>query len=125
MAITALNRGDGGRTRLRETMGELVAMDGPRQRYVGICLDWTFATTSGTGHPLLGRRMPDLDVVTADGPGGVHSCCTMPGRYCSISVSPAPSTSLHGRLGFNGSTLDTRVCGSSRCSARSLLPLPC
>ena len=46
-------------------------------------------------------------------------------RYCSISVSPAPSTSLHGRTGFNGSTLDTLVCGSSRCSARSLLPLPC
>ncbi len=57
--------------------------------------------------------------------GGCSPCCTMPDRYCSISVSPAPSTSLHGRIGFSGSTLDTLVCGSSRCSARSLLPLPC
>jgi 3-(3-hydroxy-phenyl)propionate hydroxylase len=44
---------------------------------------------------------------------------------CSISVNPAPSTSLRGRIWFNGSTLDSLVYGSSRCSARSLLPLPC
>ena len=29
---------------------------------------WAFVTTSAEGHPLLGRRMPDLDLVTADGP---------------------------------------------------------
>ena len=29
---------------------------------------WTFITTSATGHPLLGRRMPDLDLITASGP---------------------------------------------------------
>jgi 3-(3-hydroxy-phenyl)propionate hydroxylase len=29
---------------------------------------WTSTTTSATDPPLLGRRMPDLDLVTADGP---------------------------------------------------------
>jgi len=29
---------------------------------------WTFITTSARDHPLLGRRMPDLDLLTADGP---------------------------------------------------------
>jgi 2-polyprenyl-6-methoxyphenol hydroxylase-like FAD-dependent oxidoreductase len=52
-------------------------------------------------------------------------CCTVPGRSCSISVSPARSTSLHGRIGFNALTLATLVCGSFRCWAPSLLPPPC
>jgi hypothetical protein len=55
----------------------------------------------GEGHPLLGRRMPDLDLVTADGPCGSSPYCTMPARCSSTSVSPAASTSLPGRLGFN------------------------
>ncbi len=31
--------------------------------------------------------MPDLDLITADGPLRVFSCCTGPGRSCSISAS--------------------------------------
>ena len=43
----------------------------------------------GEGHQLLGRRMPDLDLVTADGPLRLSPCCTTPGRCCSISVRQA------------------------------------
>ena len=53
----------------------------------------------GGGHPLIGRRMPDLDLHTADGPSRVFSRCTTPGRCCSISVSPAASTALLGGSG--------------------------
>jgi hypothetical protein len=42
--------------------------------------------------PLLGVRMPDLDLVTATERCGYSACCTMPGR-CSQLVSPAASTS--------------------------------
>ena len=55
----------------------------------------------GDGHPLLGRRMPDLDLVTANGPLGSTPCCTMLGRCSSISMRPAASTSLHGRIAFS------------------------
>jgi 3-(3-hydroxy-phenyl)propionate hydroxylase len=49
----------------------------------------------GEGHPLLGRRMPDLDVDTASDPGS-SPCCTMPGRCSTTSVSPAVLTSRGG-----------------------------
>ena len=54
----------------------------------------------GEGHPLLGRRMPDLDLVTADGPlAGLRAAARAPGRCCSTSVGPAASTSPHGPTG--------------------------
>jgi hypothetical protein len=55
----------------------------------------------GEGHPLLGRRMPDLDLVTANGPLRVFTLLHDAGRCSSISVSPAASTSPHGRIGFS------------------------
>ena len=55
----------------------------------------------GEGHPLLGRRMPDLDLVNADGPLGVFTLLH-DARWCySTSVSLAASTSLHGPIGFS------------------------
>ena len=54
----------------------------------------------GKRHPLLGRRMPDLELLTDTARFGSSPCCTMPGRCCLISVSPAVLTSLHGQTGF-------------------------
>src|SRR4029453_18806716 len=45
---------------------------------------------------------------------GSSPCCTMPGRCCSTSVSPAASTSLRGPIGFSWSTPSTLVRGSFR-----------
>ncbi len=106
---------------LRETMSELLSMDEPRKRYAAMMSGLDIHYDLGAGHPLLGRRMPDLDVVTETARGGCSPCCTMPGRCCSISVSPASSTSPHGRIGFSGSTLDTPAVGApgarrGRCS---------
>jgi 2-polyprenyl-6-methoxyphenol hydroxylase-like FAD-dependent oxidoreductase len=67
MAATALNRGDERTNALRETMSELLKMDEPRKRYAAMMSGLDIRYDLGTGHPLLGRRMPDLDLVTPDG----------------------------------------------------------
>jgi len=58
MAQTALNRGDERMTALRETMSELLKMDEPRKRYAAMMSGLDIRYDLGTGHPLLGRRMP-------------------------------------------------------------------
>src|SRR5690348_15354479 len=68
MAATALNRGDERTNALRETMSELLKMDEPRKRYAAMMSGLDIRYDLGTGHPLLGRRMPDLDLVTESGP---------------------------------------------------------
>jgi hypothetical protein len=53
---------------LRETVAELLSMDEPRERFAAMQSGLDIRYDLGDGHPLLGRRMPDLDLVTADGP---------------------------------------------------------
>src|SRR5262249_8688824 len=50
-----------------------VEMDQPRRRIVGEISGLDVLYDLGEGHPLLGRRMPDLEVVTAEGPRRVYS----------------------------------------------------
>ena len=126
MAQTALNRGDERTKALRETMSELLE-DGRASQAIRRDDVWSRHSLRPR-HGTPAARAPHARSRRGHrraAHGGCSPCCTMPDRCCSISVSPAPSTSLHGRIGCSGSTLDTRVCGSSRCSARSLLPLPC
>ncbi len=67
MAATALNRGDERTKALHETMSELLSMAEPRRRTAGMLSGLDIHYDLGKGHPLLGRRMPDLDVVTESG----------------------------------------------------------
>jgi hypothetical protein len=48
-------------------VSEVAAMDEPRRHLAGILSGLDIHYQLGEGHPLLGRRMPDLDLVTADG----------------------------------------------------------
>jgi 2-polyprenyl-6-methoxyphenol hydroxylase-like FAD-dependent oxidoreductase len=73
MAQTALSRGDERTNALRETMSELLKMDEPRKRYAAMMSGLDIHYDLGTGHQLLGRRMPDLDLVTANGPRRVFT----------------------------------------------------
>jgi 3-(3-hydroxy-phenyl)propionate hydroxylase len=73
LAQTALSRGDERTTALRETISELLAMDEPRKRYAAMMSGLDIRYDLGAGHPLLGRRMPDLDLVTASGPRRVFT----------------------------------------------------
>ncbi|HLT35435.1 MAG TPA: FAD-dependent monooxygenase, partial [Enhygromyxa sp.] len=61
MAQTALARGDQRTRALHETVSELLTMDEPRKRYAATMSGLDIRYELGTGHPLLGRRMPDLD----------------------------------------------------------------
>jgi 2-polyprenyl-6-methoxyphenol hydroxylase-like FAD-dependent oxidoreductase len=69
MAHVALRRPDDRTKALRDTIAEvLLAADEPRRRYAAMMAGLDIHYDLGEGHPLLGRRMPDLDLVTADGP---------------------------------------------------------
>jgi 2-polyprenyl-6-methoxyphenol hydroxylase-like FAD-dependent oxidoreductase len=68
MAQVALHRPDERTTALRDIIGELLKMDEPRRRIAAEMSGLGIRYDLGEGHPLLGRRMPDLDLVTADGP---------------------------------------------------------
>jgi 2-polyprenyl-6-methoxyphenol hydroxylase-like FAD-dependent oxidoreductase len=68
MAQTTLQRQDERMKALVDVVSELAIMDGPRKRLAGIISGLDIHYDLGEGHPLLGRRMPDLDLVTANGP---------------------------------------------------------
>jgi 2-polyprenyl-6-methoxyphenol hydroxylase-like FAD-dependent oxidoreductase len=74
MAQTALMRpADARLEALRATVAELLSMDEPRKRYAAMLSGLDIHYDLGEGHPLLGRRMPDLDLHTADGPTRVFT----------------------------------------------------
>ncbi len=68
MASVVLRRPDERTKALRDTMAELLGMDEPRRRFAAMMSGLDIHYDLGEGHPLLGRRMPDLDLVTANGP---------------------------------------------------------
>jgi len=68
MAQVALLRTDDRPIALREITSELLSMDEPRRRLAAMMSGLDIQYDLGDGHSLLGRRMPDLDLVTADGP---------------------------------------------------------
>jgi hypothetical protein len=67
MAQTALQRQDERSRALGEVVSEVAGMDEPRKWLAGLVSGLDIRYELGGGHPLVGRRMPDLDVVTADG----------------------------------------------------------
>jgi 2-polyprenyl-6-methoxyphenol hydroxylase-like FAD-dependent oxidoreductase len=81
MAQVALGTPDDRHAALRDTMTELLSMDEPRRRIAGMLsgLDIHYDIHNdihpdgGERHPLLGRRMPDLDVHTSEGPRRVFT----------------------------------------------------
>jgi len=73
MAQVALLRTDDRTDALRDTVSELLAMDEPRKRVAAMMSGLDVHYDLGEGHPLLGRRMPDLDLVTAAGPQRVFT----------------------------------------------------
>jgi 2-polyprenyl-6-methoxyphenol hydroxylase-like FAD-dependent oxidoreductase len=67
MASVALRRADERTKALREITSELLRMDEPRKRFAGMMSGLDIRYECGEGHPLLGRRMPDLDLITEGG----------------------------------------------------------
>lgn len=73
MAHVALRRPDERTTALRETIAEFLMGDESRRRIAAMIFGLDIHYDLGPGHPLLGRRMPDLDLVTASGPLRVYA----------------------------------------------------
>jgi hypothetical protein len=95
MAQVALMRPDDRIEALRDTVSELLSMDEPRKRFAGMMSGLDIQYDLGDGHPLLGRRMPDLDLVTAGGTVRVftllhdaHPVLLNLGRPWGLDVSP-------------------------------------
>jgi 2-polyprenyl-6-methoxyphenol hydroxylase-like FAD-dependent oxidoreductase len=61
MAMTALGRGDDRTEALRDVVADVLKMDEPRKRYGAILSGLDIRYDCGDGHPLVGRRMPDVD----------------------------------------------------------------
>lgn len=96
MAQTALN-GSGERIdALRDTMSELLTMDEPRTRIAAMMCGLDIHYNLGDGHPLLGRRMPDLDLQTPSGPTRVFNLLHQAdglllqfgGQACDFDINP-------------------------------------
>jgi 2-polyprenyl-6-methoxyphenol hydroxylase-like FAD-dependent oxidoreductase len=68
MASIVLRREDDRTKALRDTLSELLDMDEPRRRFGAMMSGLDIHYDLGEGHPLLGRRMPDLDLTTDNGP---------------------------------------------------------
>ena len=68
MAQAALQRRDERMNSLVDVVSELASMDEPRKRLAGLISGLDIHYEFAEGHPLLGRRMPDLDLMATDGP---------------------------------------------------------
>lgn len=73
MAQVALLRADDRIEALRDVVAEMLSMEEPRKRLAARMSGLDIHYDLGPGHPLLGRRMPDLDVMTDQGPRRVFA----------------------------------------------------
>jgi 2-polyprenyl-6-methoxyphenol hydroxylase-like FAD-dependent oxidoreductase len=73
MAAVALSNPDDRHQAVRDTIAELLSIDEARRRMAGMLSGLDIRYDLGGGHPLVGRRMPDLDVHTVDGPTRVFA----------------------------------------------------
>jgi 2-polyprenyl-6-methoxyphenol hydroxylase-like FAD-dependent oxidoreductase len=110
---------------LVDTFAELLAMDEPRRRFAARMSGLDVHYDLGDGHPLLGRRMPDLDLVTAQGPLRVFTLLHDARPVLLDLGEPGGFDINPGRIAFRWSTQPTLVCGSFPRLARSLPPQPC
>ena len=125
MALTAIDRAEDRIEALREMISELLHVHATRKRYAAMMSGLDIHYDLGEGHPLLGRRMPDLDVVTVDGPLRVFTLLHDARPVLLNFGEPGASTSRHGRISVR--LIDAEYAGawSFRHSGRLLRPAPC
>lgn len=69
MAMSVTQRADARVSALADVVSDLLSIDAARVRLAGLHLGLDVCHEAREGsHPLLGRRMPDLDLMSADGP---------------------------------------------------------
>ena len=125
MAQGTLQRRDDRMQALVDHVSELASMDEPRKQLAGLHSGLDIHYDLGDGHPLLGRRMPDLDLITAKGPLRVFDLLHDAKPLLLNLGQPGDLDITPWATGSNGSTRATREDGSSPYSARSAPPPPC
>ncbi len=80
---------------LRDIVTELLAMDEPRRRFAAMMSGLDIHYDLGSDHPLIGRRMPDLDVATTDGRRRIFSLLHH-GRAALINFAEPGSIGVSG-----------------------------
>lgn len=73
LAQTVLTRGNARVDALRDILSDVLHMDEPRKHIAGMISGLDIHYDLGDGHPLLGRRSPDVDLRTVDGPTRVFA----------------------------------------------------
>ena len=73
MAQTALLRPEPRVEALRDAVAETMRMEEPRKHFAALISGLDVRYDLGDGHPLLGRRMPDLDLLAPAGPRRVFT----------------------------------------------------
>jgi 2-polyprenyl-6-methoxyphenol hydroxylase-like FAD-dependent oxidoreductase len=68
MAQSLFQQADPRQEALRDLLDEVLGLEGAGTLVAALITGLDVAYDLGAGHPLLGRRMPDLDIITADGP---------------------------------------------------------
>ena len=113
MAQVALMRVDDRTEALRDTLSELLSMEEPRKRFAAEMSGLDIHYDLGEGHPLLGRRMPDLDLVTADGPLRVFTLLHDARPVLLNLGEPGAFDTRRGRIGSVGRRDVRRRLGAS------------
>ena len=72
MARSLFQKADPRQEALRDLLGEVLRVDGAGAPIAALVSGLDVAYDVGAGHPLLGRRMPDLDIATTEGTTRVY-----------------------------------------------------
>jgi 2-polyprenyl-6-methoxyphenol hydroxylase-like FAD-dependent oxidoreductase len=125
MAVTALQRGDDRTSALIEIVGDLLDIDAARRRLAGLVSGLDVHYDLGGDHPLIGRRMPDLDLTSASGPLRAY---TLLHRATPVFLNlgdPGAIEPHRGRIVCGWSTPPIPAPGSFPYLGRFALPRPC
>ena len=107
---------------LRDTVSELLSMDEPRRRFAAMMSALDIHYDLGPGHPLLGRRMPDLDLITANGPRRVFTLLHN-ARPLLLNLGDPGSFDI-GPWADRVSLIDARYDGPWELPAIGMVPAP-
>jgi 3-(3-hydroxy-phenyl)propionate hydroxylase len=123
MGQVALSRGDDRTEALRETMTDLLKMDEPRKRYAGIMSGLKHRYDLGEGHPLLGRQIPDVELVTKEGPRRAFTLLH-DARPVFLDVGEPTAFDIVGRWSHRVRRVDARYTGEWILPVLGTVPAP-
>ena len=122
MAQTALQRRDDRQEALVEVVSALAAFESGRKWLAGIMSGLDIHYDLGDGHPLLGRRVPDLDLQTSGGARRVFAALhdAKPLVLCLDGAGDLDVTPWAGRVG----RIDARYSGTWELPVLGSVPAP-